>query len=77
MVWFGKKGKLSPRDIGPYVITERVGEVAYMLKVPPELSKGHDVFHISMLRHYVADLSHMISPQPLKTYPDLTYERSQ
>ncbi|XP_068329661.1 uncharacterized protein [Pyrus communis] len=53
VVRFGKKGKLSPRYIGPYQITERVGEVAYRLGLPPELSKVHDVFHVSMLHHYV------------------------
>ncbi|KAM2086620.1 hypothetical protein ACFX1R_024134 [Malus domestica] len=49
VVRFGKKGKLSPRYIGPYMITERVGEVAYRLELPSELSKVHDVFHVSML----------------------------
>ncbi|CAN6711132.1 unnamed protein product [Malus baccata var. baccata] len=39
MVRFGKKGKLSPQYIGLYRITERVGEVAYRLKLPPEFSK--------------------------------------
>ncbi|KAM2097159.1 hypothetical protein ACFX1R_020738 [Malus domestica] len=34
-----QKGKLSPRYIRPYEITERVGEVAYRLELPPELSK--------------------------------------
>ncbi|XP_070669147.1 uncharacterized protein [Malus domestica] len=74
IVRFGKKGKLSPRYIGPYMITERVGEVAYKLELPPELSKVHDVFHVSMLRHFVADPSHMIPPQPLEINPDLTYD---
>ncbi|CAN6725255.1 unnamed protein product [Malus baccata var. baccata] len=69
-----KKGKLSPRDIGPYMITERVGEVAYRLELPPELSKLHDVFHVFMLRHYVSDLSHVIPPQPLEINSDLTYD---
>ena len=53
VVRFGKKGKLSPRYIGPYI-----GEVAYRLELPPELSKVHDVFHVSMLRHYVSYPSH-------------------
>ncbi|XP_070677828.1 uncharacterized protein [Malus domestica] len=74
VVRFGKRGKLSPRYIGPYVITERVGEVAYRLELPPELSKVHNVFHISMLRHYISDRSHVIPPQPLEINPDFTYD---
>nr|XP_028956440.1 uncharacterized protein LOC114824189 [Malus domestica] len=74
VVWFGKKGKLSPWYIGLYLITERVGEVAYRLELPPELLKVHDVFHVSMLRHYVSNPSHMIPPQPLKINPDLAYD---
>ncbi|CAN6727007.1 unnamed protein product [Malus baccata var. baccata] len=66
VVRFGKKGKLSPRYIGPYQITERVGEVAYRLELPSELSKVHNVFHVSMHRHYVAYPSHVIPVQPLE-----------
>ncbi|KAM2405085.1 hypothetical protein ACFXTH_032348 [Malus domestica] len=62
VVRFGKRGKLSPRYIGPYEITERIGEVAYRLELPPELSKVHNAFHVSMLRHYVSDPSHVIPP---------------
>ncbi|CAN6719418.1 unnamed protein product [Malus baccata var. baccata] len=65
VVRFGKKGKLSPRFIGPYRITERIGEVTYSLELPSELTKVHDVFHVSMLRHYVSNPSHVIPPQPL------------
>ncbi|XP_070679275.1 uncharacterized protein [Malus domestica] len=67
VVRFGKKGKLSPRYIGPYMITEQVSEIAYRLELPPELSKVHDVFHASMFRHYVSDPSHVIPPQPWKS----------
>ena len=49
---FGKKGKLSPRFIGPYEVLERIGLVAYRLALPPELAKLYDVFHMSMLRKY-------------------------
>ena len=46
---FGKKGNLSPRYMGPYEIVERIGDVAYWLKLPLELTRIHDVFHVSML----------------------------
>ena len=57
---FGRKGKLSSRFIRPYEITERVGPLAYRLALPPELEKIHDVFHVSMLRRYRLDPSHVI-----------------
>ena len=44
---FGKRGKLSPRYIGPYEILSKVGPVAYRLKLPPELSRIHDTFHVN------------------------------
>ena len=47
MLRFGKKGKLSPRYIEPYEIVERIGEVAYRLRLPLELARIHDVFHVS------------------------------
>ncbi|XP_048438957.1 receptor protein kinase-like protein ZAR1 [Pyrus x bretschneideri] len=56
------------------MIIERVGEVAYRLELPSELARVHNVFHMSMLRHYVADPSHVIPPQPLEINPDLTYD---
>ncbi|CAN6691962.1 unnamed protein product [Malus baccata var. baccata] len=74
VVRFGKKGKLSPRYIGPYMITERVGEVAYRLDLPPELSKVHNVFHVFMLHYYVSDPSQVIPPQPMEINSNLTYD---
>ena len=47
---FERQGKLSPRFIGPYEIMRKVGLVAYRLKLPLELSRIHDTFHVSMLR---------------------------
>ena len=71
---FGQTGKLSPRYIGPYEILERVGAVAYRLALPTDLEKVHNVFHVSMLRKYVPDPSHVITHEPLMLRNDLTYE---
>ena len=60
IVQFGKRRKLSPRFIGPYEIVERIGPVAYQLALPPELSRVYDVFHVSMLRKYRSDPSHVL-----------------
>ncbi len=57
---FGKKGKLAPHYIRPFEITDRVGAIAYQLELPPNLSHVHPVFHISILRKYVPDHSHVL-----------------
>ncbi|KAK5839433.1 hypothetical protein PVK06_008221 [Gossypium arboreum] len=71
---FGRKGKLSPRFIGPYEVSERVGPVAYRLILPPELERIHNVFHVSMLRRYRSDPSHVIAPSEIEIQPNLSYE---
>ena len=71
---FGKRGKFSPRYIGPYEIVDKVGEVAYRLRLPLELANIHDVFHVSMLRKYIADPSHILKEQPIQLKENLTYE---
>ncbi|KAF3679800.1 putative peroxidase N-like [Capsicum annuum] len=57
---FGRRGKLSPRYIGPFEILQRVGEVAYVLALPPAFLAIHPVFHVSMLRQYIPDESHTL-----------------
>ena len=73
---FRRRGKLSPRYIGPYEIVSKVGPVAYKLKLPPELSRIHDTFHVSMLRKYIPDPSHMLREQPVLLKENLTYEET-
>ncbi|GJR01911.1 putative reverse transcriptase domain-containing protein [Tanacetum coccineum] len=51
---FGKRGKLNPRYVGPFKVIERVGEVAYKLELPEELSRVH-TFHVSNLKKCHAD----------------------
>ena len=71
---FGRKGKLSPRFIGPYEILEILGPVAYRLALPLELAKLHDVFHVSMLRRYRSDTSHIIPVQDIQVQEDFTFD---
>ena len=71
---FGRKGKLSLRSIRPYEVIEKVGPVAYRLALPLELKKIHNVFHMSMLRRYRLDPSHVLSSETIELRPDLTYE---
>ncbi|GJZ62362.1 hypothetical protein Tco_0618499 [Tanacetum coccineum] len=52
---FGKRGKLNPRYVGPFKVIERVGEVAYKLELPEELSRVHNTFHVSNLKKCHAD----------------------
>ena len=54
---FGKKGKLSPRYIGPFRLCKRVGPIAYQLELPEELRLIHSTFHVSNLRKCLADSS--------------------
>nr|CAD1818599.1 unnamed protein product [Ananas comosus var. bracteatus] len=71
---FGIRGKLSPRFIGPYEVLERIGPVAYRLALPPSLSGVHNVFHVSTLRKYVFDSTHILESTPVDLQEDLSFE---
>ena len=60
VIKFGKLGKLASWYIGPFEVLERVGTIAYRLALPPSLSGFHEVFHVSMLRKYTPDPSHVV-----------------
>ncbi|GJU22961.1 reverse transcriptase domain-containing protein [Tanacetum coccineum] len=55
VVRFGKKGKLTPRFVGPFEIIKKVGPVAYRLDLPEELNGVHDTFHVLNLKKCLAD----------------------
>ncbi|GJV07173.1 hypothetical protein Tco_1344829 [Tanacetum coccineum] len=57
VIRFRKKGKLAPRYVGPFEILERIGPVAYRLRLPEELSRVHDTFHVLNLKKCLADAS--------------------
>ena len=74
VVRFGKRGKLSPRFIGPFEILERVGTVAYWLALPPSMSSVHEVFQVSMLRKYAPDPTHVVDWGQIEVDTDGTFE---
>ena len=74
VVRFGKRGKLSPRFIGPFEILERIGIVAYRLALPPSMSGVHEVFHVFMLWKYTPDLAHVVDWGKIEVDTDRTFE---
>ena len=69
----GRRNKLGPRYVGPFEILERIGPLAYRLALPLEMVKIHNVFHISQLRKYTSDPSHVFEYSPLQVQEDLSY----
>ena len=66
--------KLSPKFLGPYQITRRIGPVAYEIALPPQLANLHPVFHVSQLRKYVFDPAHVSEAEDIQIREDLTME---
>ncbi|WMV40253.1 hypothetical protein MTR67_033638 [Solanum verrucosum] len=71
---FGKKGKLSPRYVGPYRILKRIGKVAYELELPADLAAVHPVFHISLLKKCVGDPASIVPLESVAVKDSLSYE---
>ena len=69
-----KSKRLTPRFIGPFQITKKVGKVAYQIALPSSLANLHDVFHVSQLRKYIADSSHEIQVDDIQVRDNLTVE---
>ena len=75
VVRFDKRGKLSPRFIRPFEILERVGTAAYLLALSPSLWGIHEVFHVSMLRKYTPDPTHVVDWREIEVDTDGTFEK--
>ncbi|KAK4713515.1 hypothetical protein R3W88_019422 [Solanum pinnatisectum] len=71
---FGKKGKLSPRYVGPYQILKDIGKGAYELDLPNELALVHPIFHVSMLKKCIGDPVSIIPIEGLGVDESLSYE---
>ncbi|WVZ58913.1 hypothetical protein U9M48_009132 [Paspalum notatum var. saurae] len=71
---FGVKGKLAPRYVGPFKITEQCGPGAYRLELPPHLAAVHDVFHVSQLKKCLRVPKEAVDTSQIQIEPDLTYE---
>ena len=74
VVRFGKRGKLSPRFIGPFEILERIGTVSYRLALSPSMSGVYEVLHVSMLRKYTPDPAHVVDWGQIEVDTDGTFE---
>ncbi|XP_070049367.1 uncharacterized protein [Nicotiana tomentosiformis] len=73
---FSKKGKLSPRYIGPYKIIRRVGHVRYGLDLTSNLESVHPVFYVSMLYKCISDPSRVIPLDDVQVTEQLSYEEA-
>ncbi|WVZ84528.1 LOW QUALITY PROTEIN: hypothetical protein U9M48_031554, partial [Paspalum notatum var. saurae] len=71
---FGVKGKLAPRYVGPFKITEQCGSVAYRQELPLHLAAVHDVLHVSQLKKCLRVPEEVIDTSQIQIQPDLTYE---
>ena len=71
---FVKKGKVSPLYVGHYKIFKRIGNLAYELEIPQELTAVHQVFHVSMLKKYMCDPSLIIPIENVEIKYNLYYE---
>ena len=74
VVKFDKWGKLSPRYIRPFEVLKMVSTIAYRLASPLGLSGIHVVFHVSMLRKYTPDSTHVVDWGKLVVDVDGTFE---
>ncbi|XP_027093598.1 uncharacterized protein [Coffea arabica] len=70
----GREKKLQPKFVAPYKILQRVGNVAYNLEQPPNLSQIHNIFHVFILKKYHPNPSHVLQPENIEITEALTYE---
>ena len=72
--WFGVKRKLAPRYVGPYLIIEKSGKVAYKIESPYEMRAIFNIFHVSQLKKCLCVPEERVSLRNTKLTSDLSYE---
>jgi hypothetical protein len=65
----GNCAKMAPRFCGPFEILARIGPIAYQLALPANL-RIHNVFHVSLLKKYIHDPTHMIDWNLVQVEPE-------
>jgi hypothetical protein len=73
VIRFGKRGKLNPQYVGQFEITDRIGPVAYRLKLPAELDGVHNVFHVFNLKKCLSDETHIVPLEELEIDEQLRF----
>ncbi|GKD81825.1 hypothetical protein Tco_1348664 [Tanacetum coccineum] len=76
IVRFGNKGKLALRYVGSFEILERISLVAYKLRLPEELSRVHDTFHVSNLNKCLADANLHVPLDEIKVNKTLRFVKA-
>jgi len=69
-----KSKKLTPKFIRPYQILRRIGPVAYEIAFSPPLANIHNIFHVSQLRKFVLDPSHILKSDSIQVKENLSFE---
>lgn len=68
-------GKLASKFIGLYEIVKRASKVAYKLVLLASMDHIHDIFHLSSLRKYIDDPSHVLKTKEIQLSEDLSYDK--
>nr|GEV83589.1 putative reverse transcriptase domain-containing protein [Tanacetum cinerariifolium] len=55
VIRFGKRGKLNPRYIGPFMVLAKVETITYRLELPQQLSRVQSTCHVSNLKKCLSD----------------------
>jgi hypothetical protein len=71
---FGIKGKLAPRNIGPYPIIDKYGSMSYQVELSSKLSGVHNAFHVSQLKRCMKPPTDVIIEDTIPLEQDLTYK---